>query len=155
MSASSRLAALAGVVLLGLGLAACGGSDEASDNPSPPMESYPVDEPSDMGEGDEHGPSDMEALVGEWELVPTEPHTKTPLTVTDEGTAEVPAADGALETRGYQGTVEPDGAGGFTIMLTSTDAELMEWTLTLKPGAQAETFDVTDEKGATYTLVKA
>ncbi|GIG70353.1 hypothetical protein [Phytomonospora endophytica] len=151
MSLSSRLVTVAGAAVLAVGLAACGGeADPAGPDSST---SYPVEEPSDVG--DDHGPSDLDALVGDWELVPTEPHTKTPLTVTEEGTAEVPASDGALATRGFAGTVDPDGAGGFTVTLVSTDADLEEWVLTLKPGAMAETFDVTDAKGSTYTLVRA
>ncbi|HEY1179822.1 MAG TPA: hypothetical protein VGF17_27010 [Phytomonospora sp.] len=148
MSPSSRLAAVAGAAVLAFGLVACGA--EAEDPASPP----PIEEPSEVG--DDHGPGDLSAVVGDWELVPTEPHTKSPLTLTEEGTAEIPASEGeGLETRGFAGTVEPDGTGGFTVSLTSTDAELEEWILTLKPGAMAETFDVTDAKGATYTLVRA
>lgn len=148
MSPSSRFAALAGTAVLALGLAAC--TAEPVD-PGPDT-SIPVDEPSDTGE--DHGSDDIAALVGEWELAPLEPHEKTALTFADDGTVESPASDEGMETRGFTGTFEPTGDGGFKVELVSSDDEQMEWVLTLTEGAMAETWDVVDGNGLKYTMTR-
>lgn len=148
MSPSSRFAAVAGTAVLALGLAAC--SAEPVD-PGPDT-SIPVEEPSDIGH--DHGADDIAALVGDWELSPLEPHTKTPLTFSEDGTVESPAQEGALETRGFTGTFEP-ADGGFKVALISSDEEQLEWTLTLTEGAMAETWDAVDDKGLKYTMTRA
>lgn len=151
MNPSSRFAAVAGLAVLAFGLAACTAEPTGT---TPDSEvSIPVDEPSDTGE--DHGADDIAALVGDWELAPHEPHAKTPLTFADDGTVESPASTEGMETRGFTGTFEPTGDGGFKVELVSSDDEQMAWVLTLTEGAMAETWDVVDDKGLKYTMTRA